>query len=51
MPGVISDSPLARDLIRVGNDAIAREDPLPSAPISGRTTSSTDQALNLVSTN
>src|SRR5580693_6009572 len=26
MPGFISDSPLARDLIRVGNEAIARED-------------------------
>ncbi|HXN62623.1 MAG TPA: nuclear transport factor 2 family protein [Acidimicrobiales bacterium] len=26
MPGFISDSPLARDLIRIGNDAIARED-------------------------
>jgi predicted ester cyclase len=26
MPGFISDSPLARDLIRVGDEAIARED-------------------------
>jgi predicted ester cyclase len=26
MPGFISESPLARDLIRIGNDAIARED-------------------------
>ncbi len=26
MPGFISDSPLARDLIHIGNDAIARED-------------------------
>ena len=26
MPGFISDSPLARDLIRIGNEAIARED-------------------------
>ena len=26
MPGFRSDSPLARDLIRIGNDAIARED-------------------------
>jgi hypothetical protein len=26
MPGFISDSPLARDLIRIGDDAIARED-------------------------
>jgi predicted ester cyclase len=26
MPGFISQSPLARDLIRIGNDAIARED-------------------------
>jgi predicted ester cyclase len=26
MPGFISDSPLARDLIRIGNKAIARED-------------------------
>lgn len=25
MPGFISDSPLARDLIRIGNEAIARE--------------------------
>ena len=25
MPGFISDSPLARDLIRIGEDAIARE--------------------------
>ena len=25
MPGFISDSPLARDLIRIGDDAIARE--------------------------
>ena len=28
MPGFISDSPLARDLIRIGNEAIAREDGL-----------------------
>jgi predicted ester cyclase len=26
MPGFISDSPLARDLVRIGDDAIARED-------------------------
>ena len=26
MPGFISDSPLARDLIRIGDEAIARED-------------------------
>ena len=26
MPGFISDSPLARDLIRIGNEVIARED-------------------------
>ena len=26
MPGFISDSPLARDLIHIWNDAIARED-------------------------
>jgi hypothetical protein len=26
MPGFISDHPLARDLIRVGDEAIARED-------------------------
>ena len=26
MPGFISDGPLARDLIRIGNEAIARED-------------------------
>src|SRR5260370_38418200 len=26
MPGFISDSPLARDLIRIGDQAIARED-------------------------
>src|SRR3984957_14137700 len=26
MPGFISDSPLARELIRIGNEAIARED-------------------------
>ena len=26
MPGFISDSPLARDLIHIGNDAIAHED-------------------------
>ena len=26
MPGFISESPLARDLIRIGNEAIARED-------------------------
>ena len=26
MPGFISDSPRARDLIRIGNEAIARED-------------------------
>ena len=26
MPGFLSDSPLARDLIRIGNEAIARED-------------------------
>jgi predicted ester cyclase len=26
MPGFISESPFARDLIRIGNDAIARED-------------------------
>jgi predicted ester cyclase len=26
MPGFMSDSPLARDLIRIGNEAIARED-------------------------
>jgi len=26
MPGFIADSPLARDLIRIGNEAIARED-------------------------
>jgi predicted ester cyclase len=26
VPGFISDSPLARDLIRIGNEAIARED-------------------------
>ncbi len=26
MPGFVSDSPLARDLIRIRNDAIARED-------------------------
>jgi predicted ester cyclase len=26
MPGFVSDSPLARDLIRIGDDAIARED-------------------------
>jgi predicted ester cyclase len=27
MPGFISDSPLAHDLIRIGKEAIAREDP------------------------
>jgi len=26
MPGFISDSPLVRELIRIGNEAIARED-------------------------
>ena len=26
MPGFISDSPLARDLIRIGDEAIAHED-------------------------
>src|ERR1700694_5844102 len=26
MPGLISDSPLARDLIRIGDEAIVRED-------------------------
>ena len=26
MPGFISDSPLAYDLIRIGNEAIARQD-------------------------
>jgi predicted ester cyclase len=26
VPGFVSDSPLARDLIRIGDDAIARED-------------------------
>ena len=26
MPGFISDSPLARDLVRIGDEAIARED-------------------------
>lgn len=26
MPGFISDSPLARDLIRIGDEAIARDD-------------------------
>jgi predicted ester cyclase len=26
MPGFVSDSPLARDLIRIGDEAIARED-------------------------
>lgn len=26
MPGFISDGPLARELIRIGEDAIARED-------------------------
>jgi predicted ester cyclase len=26
MPGFVSESPLARDLIRIGNDTIARED-------------------------
>ena len=26
MPGFISDTPLARDLIRIGDEAIARED-------------------------
>ena len=26
MPGFISDTPLARDLIRIGDQAIARED-------------------------
>ena len=26
MPGFFSDSPLARDLIRIGDEAIARED-------------------------
>ncbi len=26
MPGFISESPLARDLIRIGDEAIARED-------------------------
>jgi hypothetical protein len=26
MPGFISDTPLARDLVRIGDEAVARED-------------------------
>ena len=42
MPGFISDTRLARDLIRIGDDAIAREDDAKLRPTSRRITSSTD---------
>ena len=35
MPGFISDSPLARDLIRIGDEAIAREDDAARTTFSG----------------
>ena len=51
MPGFISDSPLARDLIRIGNEAIAREDAPALRAYFRRTTSSTDRAPTWASMN
>jgi len=44
MPGFISDSPLARDLIRIGDQAIAREDDVALRAYFRRTTPSTGPA-------
>ena len=51
MAGFISDSPLARELIRIGDVAIAREDDAAlQAPTSRRITSSTDPVMTSAST-
>ena len=44
MPGFISDSPLARELIRIGDEAIATEDDAKLRAYFRTTTSSTDPA-------
>ena len=44
MPGFISDSRLARELIRIGDEAIATEDDANSARTSRTTTSSMARA-------
>ena len=51
MPGFISDSPLARELISIGDEAIATEDDAKLRAISARTTSSTDRAPTWASMN
>jgi hypothetical protein len=43
-PGFISNSPLAGDLIRIGDEAIAREDDAKLGDCSRRITSSKDRA-------
>ena len=51
MPGLISDSPLARELISVGDEAIATEDEARLCSCFRGTTSSTDRVPTWASMN